>query len=63
MRLQIVKHFLEHVLDPLICKVVKEEIDLALEKHLANCDSSFGIENETDLTSRTTKPLFMIEKV
>ncbi|CAL9244607.1 unnamed protein product [Arabidopsis halleri] len=35
MRLQTVKHFLEPVLEPLIRKVVKEEVELALGKHLA----------------------------
>ncbi|CAN6983545.1 unnamed protein product [Brassica oleracea var. botrytis] len=34
MRLQTVKHFLEPVLEPLIRKVVKEEVELALAKHL-----------------------------
>uniref|UniRef100_A0A1J3JEW5 Calmodulin-binding protein 60 A n=1 Tax=Noccaea caerulescens TaxID=107243 RepID=A0A1J3JEW5_NOCCA len=34
MRLQTVKHFLEPVLEPLIRKVVKEEVELALGKHL-----------------------------
>ncbi|CAA7035049.1 unnamed protein product [Microthlaspi erraticum] len=35
MRLQTVKHFLEPVLEPLIRKVVKEEVELALGKHLS----------------------------
>ncbi|XP_010550633.1 PREDICTED: calmodulin-binding protein 60 A isoform X2 [Tarenaya hassleriana] len=34
MRLQTVKHLLEPVLEPLIRKVVKEEVELALGKHL-----------------------------
>ncbi|XP_021891891.1 calmodulin-binding protein 60 A isoform X2 [Carica papaya] len=34
MKMQSVKHFLEPVLEPLIRRVVKEEIELALRKHL-----------------------------
>ncbi|KAL9439259.1 hypothetical protein AB3S75_024839 [Citrus x aurantiifolia] len=36
MKIQSVQHFLEPVLEPLIRRVVKEEVELALKKHLAN---------------------------
>lgn len=35
-KVQSVQHLLEPILEPLIRRVVKEEVELALRKHLAN---------------------------
>ncbi|GAV71002.1 Calmodulin_bind domain-containing protein, partial [Cephalotus follicularis] len=44
MKMQSVQHLLEPVLEPLIRRVVKEEIDLALRKHLNNMKRASGKE-------------------
>ncbi|KAJ6676726.1 CALMODULIN-BINDING PROTEIN 60 A [Salix viminalis] len=41
-KMQSVQHLLEPILEPLIRRVVKEEVELALRKHLANMKRSIG---------------------
>lgn len=42
MKIQSVQHLLEPILEPLIRRVVKEEVELALRKHLANMKRNIG---------------------
>ncbi|KAJ4712268.1 Calmodulin binding protein-like [Melia azedarach] len=44
MKIQSVQHLLEPVLEPLIRRVVKEEVELALKKHLASMKRNSGKE-------------------
>ncbi|RYR77412.1 hypothetical protein Ahy_A01g001863 isoform A [Arachis hypogaea] len=47
MRIQSVKHLLEPILEPLIRRVVKEEVELALRKHLTSLKQTGGKEMHT----------------
>ncbi|MED6106039.1 hypothetical protein PIB30_000824 [Stylosanthes scabra] len=47
MKIQSVKHLLEPILEPLIRRVVKEEVELALRKHLTSLKQTGGKEMHT----------------
>ncbi|KAK7265719.1 hypothetical protein RJT34_33342 [Clitoria ternatea] len=47
MKLQSVRHLLEPILEPLVRKVVKEEVELALKRHLTSIKQTCGKELHT----------------
>lgn len=56
-KMQSVQHLLEPILEPLIRRVVKEEVELALKKHLANIKRNCGKEKDSS-ESRSLKLQF-----
>ncbi|KAB2089617.1 hypothetical protein ERO13_A03G061900v2 [Gossypium hirsutum] len=57
MKLQSVQHLLEPVLEPLIRRVVKEEVEVALRKHLNNMKRNGG--KDVNSTSRSLQLQFL----
>ncbi|PPD71407.1 hypothetical protein GOBAR_DD31698 [Gossypium barbadense] len=61
MKLQSVQHLLEPVLEPLIRRVVKEEVELALRKHLNNMKRNGGKEQRIEAEDCSTIKVAIVD--